>query len=233
MSYPYTRSDLLAGAPENYMYSRFEGAGFLAAYEADRKAAVARLDALLGRHGVNRESGDDLAAQLAAWRVDANPRGGQNPEPPAAVAGSVETAEILRSIAAYAVNGGDMARAPAAALLDAFMRKFEVSKRLRRRYDRDLKPADRNGADLAAYAYLAFAVAATAPKGAAGLRHLNLLLKLGDLLSSTDWAAAPPAAISAARAALIRELELLCELAAAKAVAWPDSVDDPGAGLVA
>ncbi len=220
MSYPYTKADLLQEPPQHYMYSAYQGARLLAAYTADRNHAMARLDAVAGR-SPGETFGNDPGR--APPRV-----------PPRAPTGPFEATELLRDLAAYAGAGGDLSASPASGLLEAFIGKFEVAKRLRKSYGPNLKPAGAEHAGPAAYAYLAYAAAVAARQGGPHrLRHLNALLKLDDTIASTDLDRLDRAALAAARAAMGLELDLVQQLAADKGISWPDGEKGAEAGLVA
>jgi len=223
MMYAYTRTDLLQGEPQHYMYAAFEGPDFLEAYVRDRQAVIERL-----RLGLMTLEGDELAAQLLAWRLGRRPVAGAGAPRRLPQPGQwpVRTVEALRPAVRAVLAGADPAAGAIGAWTDALLRKFEIAKRLRSGYGRGLRALAMDTAEPEAYALLAFLIAA-GDRGAVGLRRLNALLKLDDLLASADLKAAPPRARMAALLAMERELALVRALAADKGVPLPPPAETP------
>jgi hypothetical protein len=203
--YRYTERDLLQGAAYHYHYTPYEGAALLPAYRRDRSRA---LDRLAARKGLDETV--IATAGTAAGQAAAPPCAGIFGRP-------VDTNSELAKTAAWVARGGDPLDANLVAFVDALIRKFEITKRLRSRYGVGLAVEERNSAGPDAYCYLAYLVARR-PSGADLLWCLNALLKLNDLLLSTDTAALPPTAEAAWAEALRRELDMVAGLAARKGV---------------
>jgi hypothetical protein len=196
--YPYTQNDLLAGEPYHYHYTAYQGPAFLEAYHRDRLAALARFECRAGN---------------APGAAGAPPFAGLYERP-------LETAAELAAAASWVARGGDVCRRDLVALVDALMRKFEISKRLRSRYGVGLRVEMRDSAPIDAYCHLAFLVA-RCPEGWDRLWRLNALLKLNDLVISADTGSLPPDAAWSAARAIRMELDAVRALAREKGVAIP------------
>lgn len=195
MAYGYTERDLLTEPPYHYMFSRFEGARLLSEYAAARESASRRYGAVALR---------TAPAELA------------KPLPPIG-AGEIETEALLSQLVdAVRTDRHDGVRD----WVDVFARKFEVSKRLRRRYGVDLRPSDLTPLDRYAYAQLAFLVASVIDD-AGDLRLLNCLLKLNDIVLSASELGDESAALIGL--AINRELALVREIAARLHVATAEA----------
>jgi hypothetical protein len=200
--YRYTQKDLLHGEAYHYHYTPYEGAALLPAYRDDRTRALARL------------SGPGGAAAPAA----SEPAPGGAGRPFAGVfERPVDTLRELAAAAAWVAGGGDPENAGLVAFADALLRKFEVSKRLRSHYAVGLKLERRDAAPVDAYCHLAYLLSRRS-SAADLLWRLNGLLKLGDLVISTDGAQLSPAAAAAMAEALRQELEMVSRLAGDKGV---------------
>jgi hypothetical protein len=197
MRYSYTERDLLVGPPQHYSYSAFEGPQFLAAYVADRLETRARLSA-------GPPSRRPAAVDLAM---------------PDAAAALTRTDEVLAAVVDILRGGGQ--RHAAQAWVELFVRKFEVSKRLRRAYGPGFTIADAAPVARISYARVAFAVAALIQDG--DLRLLNALLKLNDHVLSGPVEAGEAASLMLT--AIDRELELVRGLARRLNVDCTETVD--------
>lgn len=202
LEYRYTQSDLLRGERYHYHYTPYEGAALLPAYRGDRLRAVARF------------AGQGNEAVPAA---DASAPGGAGLPFAGVFDRPVDTLRELAAASAWVAGGGDPGNAELVAFADALLRKFEVSKRLRRRYAVGLKLERRDGAAVDAYCYLAYLVARRT-SAADFLWRLNALLKLGDLVISTDGGEISTGAAAAMAEALRLELEMVSRLADDKGV---------------
>jgi len=165
VSYPYGGRDLFA-EPENYEYAQCEDVSFLTAWRNQRAAIVERLGTVPGRP-------DD------------------DPVIDAPVSGT-SLIQIMSDIRQDCVSQGLQADT-AKEVLDSFVAKFEVFRRLFTAYDASLrKTADATGATIAGYLSFGFALAAFAEQGPRP-KYLSTLLKLTDALASQDhtsWAEA-------------------------------------------
>lgn len=162
MSYAYSQGDRLL-EPHKYMYTPFEGPGFLRAYFEDR-AAVAR----------GNSPGEALVDEA---RRALNARGGGWGEQ------GTSAALLERSARALLDGAGASEMSSALANLSEFVRKYEVSKKIHRRYPDGGRKGEGGHLEMAPYLLLALGCALQARLGGT-LKYLNCLLKLGDLLVS-------------------------------------------------
>ena len=201
MPYAYTARDLLADSPFHYMYSPFEGEQFLRDYFASRHEARQQLVSVTFR----------LATPA-----------GHLSQLPLLGATDIRTIHVLDHLVAMVRTGDEPQEARAKAWINMFARKFEVSKRLRQCYDRDLRPIERQSVGREAYAQLAFLIATTIA-GSEELRLLNTLLKLNDLVLSGPIADDQTKALM--RIAVDRELECVGTIAARSGIKMPEVVE--------
>ena len=206
--YPYTRDDLLAGSPFHYHYTPFEGPALLGAYSRDRARALLRLGTLA----------DAVPAQGASLGT-VESRDGVPPF--AGVLGrAVETAAELAHAAAWVAAGGDPGHRDLVTLTNELVRKFEISKRLRSRYGEGLRVDVRDSAPVEAYCHLSYLVARQLGEGRR-LWRLNALLKLNDLVISTETDTLSSGAARSALEAIRLERTEVLALAQDKGVEVP------------
>ena len=157
MGYTYT-ADNRIDHPHYYMYTPYEGAPFLEAYLENRRAFIAAC----------RE-------RLALFKsVESNDPGEIVSRHPF----STDTGIRLSSVVLKLLSGEDSYDE-----LSVYVRKFEVSRKLCREYDAQMKAVDRAFDDPEPYILLAFACGLQFRLGG-NLKFLNCLLKLGDLVVS-------------------------------------------------
>ena len=200
--YRYTQEDVLRGEPYHYHYTPYEGTALLPAYRSERLHALARLSA--------RADSAELAGGATAPGVRRPPCAGVMDRP-------VDTVNELASFSAWVAAGGDAGDPELVDFVDSLVRKFEVSKRLRKQYLAGIRMERSDGAAADAYCYLAYLVARRSG-GADLLWRLNTLLKLSDLVTSTDVEQFSPTAAAAMVEALHIELDMVSRLASDKGV---------------
>jgi hypothetical protein len=198
MRYSYTQRDLLEGEPYHYMYSPFEGPEFLQAYTKSRELTLKSV-------GAHAEAGR-ADRKISLPMPDPNGSG-------------IQTSDILSDMVDY-LRSGETAALALKAWVELFVRKFEVSKRLRRAYGRHFSVVDATSVARMDYARLAFAVAKTI-EGPHQLRLLNTLLKLIDLVLSGGPLDAETAALMAPSIEL--ELKLVRGLSAHLRIKLPET----------
>lgn len=145
-----------AADPAHYMYSAFEGEGFLSSYLDDRESLVALLPPPSSR---------------------ATGRGGPPPSLPCALT----TADVATLYLEKADGDAKAWRT----LAEFFLRRVEVARCLRRAYGNDGLPAGAEEAPFGAYIAVAKMLASevASSEGREQLRWLNGLLKLLDIAS--------------------------------------------------
>jgi hypothetical protein len=187
--YQYTDRDLLA-EPESYEYSEVYGQPFLDAYRADRDEALATVDRRLDERatGPRATAWDALLAALS-WAETDDPDAYLTPlgnapdfeELPDPESAPVETVPVLAALAGYGTDHPPDG-ATATDWLDHFVTRFEIDKRLAAGYDTNGTGTQQSAPEIA---YPLLALASLLQHGRTGnLKHLNVALKLCDLLSS-------------------------------------------------
>jgi hypothetical protein len=191
--YPYASEDRMA-APHTYMYTPFAGSGFFAAYAASRDIGLGFCA------GAVSQTACCLTPQMLALYHDCTVVLQQARAPfvpahvpalPAAcpavcaplqepLRGRFDTVEFLRSLLRCDQDAG---KDRLHHWLEWFVHRFEVSKALRVSYCLPGGAADEKAMQAAPYALLAALLARSCGSGT-DLKHLNALLKLGDLLCS-------------------------------------------------
>lgn len=177
MKYFYTQRNLLESTPEHYMYSKYAGVNFLIDYLYDRKKFLNKLDFLL-------HSKMDMVKHLKKIReklfnLKESDRANHELE--------FKTQEIILTeatlkdcILQLMFNHGSIGEHDW--IIEKFIKKFEVNKRLRISYDQSFRVIDRGFAPLSVYIFLAFIISY---KQNSSLNDLNTLLKLNDIICSS------------------------------------------------
>ena len=157
MDYVYSRENTLAH-PFHYMYTPYHGAEFLQGYYDNRRAFLARCKA---------------SVQLRGEALLPLPEALERTVP------CQESSRMLRATSLRAL-GGERTYDDAS----AFVRKYEVAKKLRTSYDAEYKPSGPVCTVIEPYVYLAV-LCGIQCRAQSSLKFLNCLLKLGDLLVGT------------------------------------------------
>lgn len=209
LKYHYTENDLLAGEPYHYHYTLYEGVSLLQAYLENRKKTLARLDKQM-----KSRSGNDIEAAA----LDTRSAGEDEPPPFSGVlVRPVNTVKELLAASRWVARGGDIRHPELLMFVDSLTKKFEVAKRLRSNYAVGLRVDVKDSAPVDAYCYLAFLIACRdSPEDL--LWRLNALLKLNDLIISTDIRNLSSDAIRPEIQAMRFELEQVSRLAREKQV---------------
>lgn len=154
--YSYAEGDLLE-KPNTYQYSQYGGREFVLAWQSHRESVQAELG----------EPISPVEADLTDSRLQELP---------------CELHSLLEDIMADISNGNNMEQLVLKDVLNALVRKFEVTKRLYASYDKDLKAVnkyDYRNLEL----YLRFAeIVDRAYSNSNNLTFLNVMLKLTDTL---------------------------------------------------
>lgn len=189
MNYDYTAEDRLEH-PHKYMYAPFGGGAFLAAYLADRRARCDGLPASpadgkdAGR--VNRALRDPALSHLGipispiALGLE-EPWADRPPLASLATETTIVTSELLEALLDALLGRRDAAAR--AFWLQRLTQRFEVSKKLYRRYPPGFRKGDGPNDDIRLYALFSLTLA-LAWQVQPHLQHLSTLLKLNDLLLS-------------------------------------------------
>lgn len=190
MSYPYAETDPGENR-QHYMYSAFGGSAFLSDYLAARQAW---LDTLPTAHAIPSGKPPPL------------PR----PDQP------FDTAQVLLACALEETAG----RAAPLEWARVFVRKIEVTRRLKTRYHPTISPVTSDLADADTYAYAAFVLARAMSRAMAAngdeaeqLRWLNALLKGLDCLLARRTEPMSAYAIGCAREAVDLEMRAVRSIA--------------------
>ena len=227
MPYEYTGRDLLE-SPETYEYSAVYGPPFFDAYLADREQTRATL--------AKRVASADERDGGSEWRVLLNELGEVDTDPgtlpsvttlteagangaaidaPTVPApdgdGPFRSVPLLIAILGLP-NGRPLSSDEARTWLDRFTKRYEVSKQLFATYDDDMRPATESEAPIVAYPILALATLVH-HRRTGNLKHLNVALKLGDLLSSKADSLSEPGTCALARLVLAVESDSVRALA--------------------
>jgi len=216
--YPYTAEDRLRH-PHGYMFTPFEGPAFFDAYGGDRRRTLAAyaprgagLSGAVARAVVTAAAGlsdPGLVCPVPREEIDALPLAAAAPGMaaqavpplPADTAVPFETLPTLRAMLEATAAGS----AEAESWIEFFVRRFEISKCLRLRYNHPEGLAAPH-ADLAPYALFAAALALSC-QGKDDFRRLNALLKCGDLIGSVRGRENPePHTAALCAAAVVLEL---------------------------
>lgn len=210
-SYRYTQTNLLDGEPYHYFYAPFEGVDLLRGYRESRELALDKLNEQLLAAGENK-----LASIISSWPEG---KGTAEMEMPFGNVFDrhVDTAKELASATIWVAQGGDIKSPNLVDFVNSLIKKFEVSKRLRSRYVPGLKLEVKDSATVEAYCHLAF-LTSLFPFASEKLWRMNALLKLNDVLISTDRSNVDVLALAAMIAAIRVELTMMERLAMEKGI---------------
>lgn len=223
VNYVYTDRDLLS-EPETYEYSDVFGRPFLDAYLDDRAEILSYLDSrLVDEAPIDAEENWSGLLETILWAatesvgpylpiLDGREQSSRSsvdfkvvvPEslPDRSATGSSTMAVLSRLLGYPGDRPPD--RETATVWLDRLVERFEVDKRLYSTYDADMSSVDNEPAPLAAYPMLALA-ALVHHNRSGNLKHLNVALKLCDLLSSRREQITSRETIALARLAIDEE----------------------------
>ena len=127
----------------------------------------------------------------------------------------VGTYEILKASAVSALTRNEH-ESRAYEWCDVFSRKFEIARKLKKKYGKDLKPADENETEIGAYCFLSLLCCLLAEDKNPNLRYLNAALKANDLLIYNIDKINEPAEITAMKQSLVKELKIVDDLCKSK-----------------
>ncbi len=191
VTYRYTSIDLLSER-YHYQYTPYEGPDFLVAYLAQRRKLCSQLSA--ARRRLLSESSTDatLAEEIReavlgdSVRVGLAPLQVRHLEVLPAQPNETDfvTESLLLDLWQCYIHDAEHAWQICPAWANLLLAKYEVTKRLYVKYTFDLKPAKAEYDVLSNYALLA-TLLMYQYKSVPNLKHLNTVLKLTDLLSST------------------------------------------------
>lgn len=203
MKYPY-RGGRLLQAPFHYMYSKYEGPALLAAYLAEREADAARFESLL-RETLRspQPPTDDLRGRYCALSICASRTEGtvgdlartasrrwglaeptspiELPVDPEQCDKPIPTLDALHRIAVMLLDGGDRPGKPSSAWVSYLVRRFEISKRLRREYPSAACALVEPWMSAEPYFLLSVCALMVRTSKGSALKFLNAALKLNDL----------------------------------------------------
>ena len=174
MIYRYAATDPRRN-PQHYMYAPFEGRDFIHAYMDSRRTWLDRLP----------ESSIEPEAAVACIPTNLN---------------TVVTTEVLHACAIMEASG----QAAPSQWAGMFLRKVEVTRRLRAAYNIEGKAASEDDALLDGYAYAAFIFAQALGRSTQSrerLKWLNALIKTIDILASKKEGTLSPFAAYCAKTA--------------------------------
>jgi hypothetical protein len=190
VTYQYVESNLLRQR-YHYMYTPYEGPGFLQAYLSHRRQLRNELAALreqaLTRPSTDLEIGEEIRQVCLndASHLGQMPLRSRSLTVLPAQPGEREfaTRDVLLDLWHCFAYDPPRAENEGSAWVDLLLRRFEVTKRLCRGYTTSLRPIDRKRGPTENYALLAALLMQS--KGADGnVKYLNAVLKLTDLLAS-------------------------------------------------
>ena len=192
--YPYASENRLA-SPHSYMYTPFAGSGFFAAYAASREQGITFCAGMMpeATNCITDDMAEMYGRSVAALRHAPTPFSiGRAPVlPPRSPLPPTETVLLhpedrfhTEAFLAALLFGRDAVEEDLLRhWLEWFVHRFEVVKALRETYSLTDPTLDGKSTQLQPYAFLAALLARSC--GESGdLKHLNTLLKLGDLLCS-------------------------------------------------
>lgn len=161
--YKYSKLDLREDK-SFYMYSEFKGFEFLEDYKKSRLNAIELIDSkICSSNSLPESIGNDDSGKIAIARQD-----------------EIDTFNTLKScVLSFRTN--DLQAEVAFTWCDIFTKKFEIAGKLKARYDKNLKPSDKNETCIESYVYLALLICYFIEKKGLNLRCLNALLKTNDL----------------------------------------------------
>jgi len=209
---PYGYTDRsLRETPTKYEYAAFQGPEFLDAYREDRARALAVLEDKLARlSGLPFAPTEGLPAPHPAAEMLDVPAWGQAAlaaQLPAGPAGPAGKDGVIRT-AGWLMDAFGRPGLPDA--LEPLLRRFEVSKKIRREYGPDFTKISEPD-ELVLYALFAGVLARCCGMTPLPRRlvFLNALLKANDILVSEQHRLCTPAEVCGAGAALRRERALM------------------------
>lgn len=159
--YKYAKGDLLS-SPNTYFYTAYQGREFIESWKSSRSATVKGIEPLQ----VLVESGHIIPLSDVLKRS------------------VIETVVLLDSLYADICKHESGISSEAGLLVNTFLKKFEVSKRVYRFYDGDFKAVNKQAySDLPLYLRLA-EIFEKAYVRLGNIQYLNVLLKIVDTLCS-------------------------------------------------
>ncbi|MBT4891261.1 MAG: hypothetical protein HON65_17090 [Rhodospirillales bacterium] len=214
MKYPYTQTDLLNDDPYHYMYTPFEGQPLIESYASERKNLLSKLQELVHESAESKE--------IANWQNSVDVAFSQDKSIWPFKEESVDTLETLKELVLAHVVGCKQINSGHVYFINELKRKFEISKRLRLGYDRGYKAIDKNApVSLEAYAFLSFMLSVI-PHQEGDLKLHNALLKLNDLIFSSEFKSMSLWAMAAFQRSVRYELELTRTLLFNCGIAYED-----------
>lgn len=233
--YEYTDHDLLS-EPETYEYSEVYGKPFLDAYREDRIEVLEVIEVTLASTDGSDATGiDGWGRIVATFDCDltetvlghlpdlATVRGDEPIEAsatPRLQAGTAEPPVNTVAVCLALVGFPDeepVAGEAASAWLDRLTKRFEVDKVLYEAYDADVRPVAEVHAPLVAYPLLAIGALVSHDR-TGNLKHLNVALKLCDLLSSRHERVSDSGVLALTALAIAAELDAVGALSASVGV---------------
>jgi hypothetical protein len=173
IQYQYTQRKLFTEKPYHYHYSDYEDKALLIGFIVNRQEALNVL-----------EKNNETVKRVQHWCQDcAN----------ASDAFSYrdwmnlpfKSEPILLQVVNWVLDGGNVSDPVYLRFVTTLIKRFEVSKRIRKKYKPDFRLQNRENASLDAYAHLSFLISALPPE-IDSLWKLNVLLKVNDLLLSAE-----------------------------------------------
>lgn len=210
--YFYTDKDLLNGDPYHYHYTQYEGMSFLNGYCNDRLHALETLNQRLKLRKANLQT-----SAIAVWPerkgtkdiiAEAMPLSGVFDR-------AIDTTQELAAVTKWVARGGNIENEELMGFVDALIKKFEVSKRLRSRYAVGLRTEVHDSAAISAYCFFAFLIAIW-PSDLKSIWRMNTLLKVNDLLLSTDTTSIDTLETAALATAVRIEFTMITSIANSK-----------------
>lgn len=164
--YPYTGRDFFA-EPENYEYAVCEDVSFFEGWKRHRAEIIEKLEAIPSTAVEKNSAGK--RADMENCELDA-----------------ISLIQIISDVEQNVVTSG-LNHGSAKEVLDSFVAKFEVFRRLFSAYDTALRKVSTAApASVRDYQAFGFALAQFAKQGS-GPKYLSTLLKLNDALATRDY----------------------------------------------
>lgn len=147
-----------------YMYSEFKGFEFIEDYKQSRLNAIELINTKI-------DSSNSLSESTNTDNYTKLTTAGEN---------EIDTLSTLKScVLSFYTN--NLQREIACDWCDIFTKKFEIARKLKTKYDKNLKPSDKNETLIESYVYLALLTCYFIEAKDLNLRYLNALLKANDL----------------------------------------------------
>lgn len=169
MQYEYSSIDRIAN-PHSYMYTSYGGDSFIELYKDSRKTIINKL--------VSDTGHIEISACINGY-LYSSPQSGISEIVKLPI---IDSVELFKGIAVDILNGQN-AYTDSYSILSVFIKKYEVFKKLYRKYNKSFKKQDNNSRDLEVYVLFSFCLMQYHIKYK-NLKMLNCLLKVNDALCS-------------------------------------------------